>query len=210
MPTDTKKTDDGRKGPDLSALFALQKSVNSMVRSIPEAALDAAGDEPDAALIRSNVEMVGNMFEKGFAKMAAEMKRSNSVNVEEALEFLEATDVTNFVQRTEKTAVTAFRSKLFGGNIWQWLGQNLTEIKKIIGMILGFISKKLKAWWNKFEPIIDQFWDLIMSLFGGIFGLNRREIARDLSYAHVNYLNEMAAHAKLMNATTLGDDSDDD
>ncbi len=210
MPSEkTPRTGGSSQSPN-KALSDLKAAILSMVESVPNAALELAGSDPDAALVRANVKMVKNIFEKSFAKIEKEFAGGNAVAVEQAFEFLEITDGLGFAQRTEKVGVAAFKSKLFGGNIWQWLGQNMTEIKKIIGMILGIFSKKLEAWWKRLEPLIDEIWNLVMSLLGGILGFNKREIARDLSMAEVNYLNEMTAHAKLLQVLDSNEDFDDD
>lgn len=192
-----------------NALKDFQDAVMDFVTKVPNALIKAAGNDPDAQLVLSNVETVRNIFRDSFAKMDAAFNKSNSLVQEEALEFLALSNGTEFTKSVQERAVGIIGKKLFGGNIWQWIGQNLTEIKKIVGMILGLFSKKLQKWWDKIAVIIDQFWALIISLLASVFGFSKAAIARDLSYAEVNHLNEMAALARLQAASTYSDDNEE-
>jgi len=209
MATDKTKPKNGTPSSGSEVFQEFQKAVLSFVDVVPNAALKLLGNDPAVNLVKSNAVMVQNIFKNSFTKMNNELAGVNTLVASEAMEFLEITDGIGFARRSEETAVQAFQAKLFGGNIWQWLGQNLTEIKKIIRMILGIFSKKLADWWESLEVLIDEIWDLIMSLLGGLFGFNSREIAGDLSYAQVNYLNEMTALARLKQVTKSSDDFDE-
>ena len=76
-------------------------------------------------------------------------------------------------------------------------------------MILGLFSAKLKKWWDDLAVIIDQIVMLILSLLSSVFGFNKVAVARDLSHAEVNHLNEMAALARLKSASSYSDENDE-
>lgn len=198
-----------RSGARKDPLKEFQDAILSFVNRVPQAALKAVGNDPDAHLIEANATMIQNMFKKSFVKINREAAKISTVQLAEVTDFLEVTDGINMVRVGEKTAVSAFSAKLFGGSIWQWIGQHLTEIKKIVGMILGLFSKKLKEWWDKISVIIDELWNILVSILGGIFGANRMAVAKELSNAEVNYLNEMAALTRLQSASSR-DETDED
>ena len=210
MANDKGKASSGNRGGDkVNSLREFQDAVMDLVTKVPNAIIKAAGNDPDAQLVITNIDTVQNIFRKTFKRMNTEFDKSSTLVQNEVIEFLDISNGTLLARSVQERAVSVFATKLLGGNIWQWLSQNLTEIKKIVGMILGLFSAKLKKWWDDLAVIIDQIVMLILSLLSSVFGFNKVAVARDLSHAEVNHLNEMAALARLKSASSYSDENDE-
>lgn len=187
-----------------------QNSVLSLMRNIPKAALEAVGDDPDALLIETTSENVQEAFKRVFKKINVAYEKSSSLAKAEAADFLEVSNALNHVSSTEKVAVSAFKTKIFGGSFWGWLKQNIIEIKKLIGLLLDALGlHRIAQWWKKWETLIDEIIALLLSIIGGVFGFNKVALAREFSQLEVNYHNEMAALERRL-IVSRGFDPDDD
>jgi len=206
----SKKAQDGGRGEPSELWKEFQSSVLSLMKNLPKAALEAVGDDPDALLIETTSENVQEAFKRVFKTINSAYESTSTLAKKEAADFLEVSNALNYVRSTEKVAVSAFKSKLFGGSFWGWLKQNIIEIKKIIGLLLDALGlSKIAEWWKKWETLIDEIIALLLSILGGIFGFNKVALAKEFSQREVNYHNEMAALERRL-IVSRGFEPDDD
>jgi hypothetical protein len=78
-----------------------------------------------------------------------------------------------------------------------WISQHLKELKKIFSEILHLICDLLHIpypdWIDRLFQIIDEFFDLLISLLGEVFGIDIGRTSRQLSEQEVGFLREWAA-----------------
>lgn len=204
-PTPSEGADDGRE------LDAFMSAVISFASNIGKAATKAGGDGDESVVIGHNAMLV----ERNFAKVRGFTKENFSrLNAQDRVvlnEFLAMTDATEMARSGEKLAVQQLRSGRVGKGILTWISKYLTEIKKLIGWILGlFNGGKPPKWWTKIEQLIDELWNMLVELLGMIFGFDASALARELSQGEVNYLNEQLAVARLQNEYDRAGKSDED
>jgi len=206
----SKKNQGGGSGGKDESWKEFQSAVNSLMKNLTKAAIEAVGDDPDALLIETTSENVQEAFKRAFKKINVAYDRTGSLAKTEAADFLEVSNALNHVRSTEKVAVSAFKAKLFGGSFWGWLKQNIIEIKKLIGLLLDALGlHKIAEWWKKWETLIDEFLALLLSIIGGVLGFNKVALAKEFSQREVNYHNEMAALERRL-IVSRGFEPDDD
>lgn len=166
------------------------------VRNTGNNMVEASGNDPDVELIRANVDLVENHLNRVFETIKSQYSGTNIAIKRQIDEFLGIADGVGLAQSGERTAISVIKKGIFGGGFFSWISKHLAEIKKIIGFIFSFFGGTPK-WVQTILDLIDQLWNMIVELLSGLFGFNKREIARDLSWGEVNYLNELAAVARL-------------
>lgn len=192
---DTSKSSAGPDGSDLLNTFL--EAAQGFVERVGKAMASAAGDDPDAALILSTGQTVGAQFRAAMDEVRVAYRGANAVARRNTDSFLRLQQGTLLAQSAADTAERTLAAGP-GRGFFSWVTENLTEIKKLVGMILDFLKlPRLREWWDKIALFLDELWKLIATLLGGIFGFNRREIAAETSAAEVNAMNEAAALVRL-------------
>ncbi|MXP08745.1 hypothetical protein [Pseudoblastomonas halimionae] len=126
-------------------------------------------------------------------------------------EFLELSGGPEMISSGEKIALERISARSVGTSVLNWISEYLTEIKKLIGWILGLFNGGTPPnWWTKLEQLIDEIWRMLIKLLGAIFGFDTSQLAREMSQSEVNYLNEQAAVARLQAEYDRMSRSDDD
>jgi hypothetical protein len=191
----------------------LQRFIDSsmnFVLNVSKSMVEVSGKDPDAELIAANAELVSTTLRNLLNSVRTSYDGANALakrSVEQALEIagIDLVPITG-----ERAALNVLKKGIFGGGFFSWISKHLAEIKKIIRMILGMILGSVPEWVDKILDLIDQLWNMISELLGGIFGFNRSEIARDISMGEVNFLNELAAVENLQAATARRRKVDDE
>jgi hypothetical protein len=202
--TDTKK--DQTPVADPSAFF---DAVTSFTARVADAMVAAAGDDPDTAVMKANGDLVTSHFKKMFEEANARFQSSSVKTKQEIGEIIRVTDGINLASVGEKAAISSLRIGKLGKGFFAWISKHLAELKKIIRLIVGTIFGSVPKWLNTLLDLIDQLWDLIVSLLSSIFGFDITQISKMLSAGKVNYLNEITAVAKL-DAVMLSKGNDED
>lgn len=195
---------------DADALNAFFNSTLSFVSNISKDMVRACGADPDADLIQANATIVQNQFQKLVDRALSGHAGANQGVKAAVAEFLSVADGVSLAGVGEKTARASIAKGLFGGGFFSWISKHLTEIKKIFREIFRLIFHGVPEWLETILTLIDELWNMISELLGGVFGFSRREIARDISSGEVNSLNEIAATQRLRAASMELDASDDD
>jgi len=195
------------EGDPLAAFFA---ATLSFVSNVTQDMVKACGNDPDADLIRTNGALVQNHLEKLFARTSEVYAGANAATRATVSEYLAVSDGVFVAATGEKTARSSLAKGIFGGGFFSWISKYLTEIKKIIRFIVTLIFHRVPDWLEDLLVLIDEIWGMIAELLGGVFGFNRREIARDISSGEINSLNEIAAMQRLKAVSREMDGSDDD
>ena len=194
-------------GEPLSAFF---NATLSFVTNVSGDIVKACGADPDAELIQANATLVHNHFRKLFDTALAGYAGANIGVRKGVLEALAVADGVGLASVGEKAARSTVAKAVFGGGFFSWLSKYLFEIKKLIRLIFELIFGTVPHWLDVILDLIDQFWDMIMELLSGVFGFNRREVARDISFGAVNGLNEVAAVQRLRAASAEMSKADED
>jgi hypothetical protein len=171
-------------------------SVRVFVDSSMSDLIKSAGNDEDAPLVQSTAETIQKQFIKVLDETSKYYSETNSMARANANDFLHIQSGTELVKSLTATTKKMANAK-FGKGFFTWLAKNITEIKKLIGMILEFIWPAAAKWWDKISVFLDELVNLLLSLLGGIFGFNRMALAAEMSQAEVHYLNEMAALQRL-------------
>lgn len=196
MAESNSKQGGGASGP----LEEFLGAAEGFVKNVSAAMVGAAGDDPDALLIRGTSVTVIAQFASLCQEVRSGYRGANAAARREADRFLSIQQGALLARTGEEAALAALAAGP-GGGFFGWVSQHLEEIKKIIRWILGLIFKELPKWVDEIITLIDELWDLIASLLGGVFGLNRQEIANEISARAVNTKNELAALERLAAAT---------
>lgn len=200
-------TDKETQAPKANALESFATASLSFVRNTGAAFIEACGGDPDTELIRSNIASVENHLTHVF-DFAKQQYAAGNIGIKNQIdEVLSIADGEHLALSGERTALSVAKKGIFGGGFFSWISKHLSEIKKIIRLLFG---DKLPKWLDTILDLIDQLWDMIAELLSGIFGFNRREIARDISSGRVNYMNELAAVARLTLETQRLSAADED
>lgn len=192
------------------ALGVFFTAATSFVANVTKDMVTACGADPDGDLITANGSLVQNQLQKIFDKASSGYLGANQGIRAQVTEYLSVADGTALATIGERTARATLAKGVFGGGFISWISKHLTEIKKIIREILGMIFPKLKDWLEPILILIDELWNMMAELLGGVFGLSRRELARDMSAGEVNSLNEIAATQRLRMASREMERSDDE
>lgn len=200
------KTAGGAGGDPLGAFL---EAAQGFVEDVSAAMAAAAGDDPDAPLIEGTARTIVAQFRRATEEVRGAYKGANLAARRRADQFIALQEGTMLAQNGTEIARRVLERGA-GRGFFTWVTANLREIKKIIGMIIGLFSKRLKEMWETISVVIDELWDLIASLLGGVFGFNRKEIAAEASAGEVNFLNELAALARLQAASRSNGDDDEE
>lgn len=110
--------------------------------------------------------------------------------------FLQVQDGTTSAHRGVAVAEKVLKAGILG-KLLHWLAQHLKELKKILSEILHFILDLLHIpypdWLDRLLQILDELFDLLLSLLGEVFGIDFGRTARQLSEQEVAFLHEWAA-----------------
>lgn len=195
------------EGDPLAAFFT---ATLSFVSNVTKDMVKACGNDPDADLIQANASLVQNHLQKLFARTSEVYSGANQATRATVAEYLALADGVFMASTGEKTARSSIAKGLFGGGFFSWISKYLTEIKKIIRFIVTLIFRRVPDWLEDLLVLIDEIWGMISELLGGVFGFNRREIAKDISSGEINSLNEVAAMQRLRAVSRELDRSDDE
>lgn len=182
----------------------------SFVTNVSRSMIEASGKDPDSELIAANTEIVITTMRNLLTSVRTAFDGANALAKRSVEQALEVAGVELLPSTGERAAVSTLKKGIFGGGFFSWISKHLAEIKKIIRMIVQLIHGSVPPWVDRILDLIDQLWNMISELLGGIFGFKRAEIARDLSMGEVNFFNELAAVENLQTATARGRKLDDD
>lgn len=175
-------------------------AAQNFVTNVSAAMVKAAGNHEDAPLIEGTSRIVMGQFSAVCQEVQAAYQGTNSTARREADKLLSLQQGAQMARIGQETAQAALAQGP-GRGFFSWVSQHLEEIKKLIRFIVEAILGHVPAWLDKLLKLIDELWDLISSLLGGVFGFNRREIADEISARAVNTMNELAALARLRTAS---------
>jgi len=195
---------------EADALSAFFDSTLSFVTNVSKDMVKACGTDPDADLIQANGSVVQNHFQKLFTRILEAHAGANQGVRNSIADYLAVADGVFLASVGEKTARASIAKGIFGGGFFSWITKHLTEIKKIIRKIVELIFHRVPSWLETVLDLIDQLWGMISELLGGVFGFDRRELAKDISSGEVNALNEIAAVQRLRAASMAVERADDD
>jgi hypothetical protein len=174
-------------------------AAESFVKNTSAAMIKAAGDHEDGLLIEGTSRMVIAQFAAVCGDVRATYASTNPAARRDADKLLSIQQGALLARIGEETAKAAL-AKGPGGGFFAWVSQHLEELKKLIKFIVKALHGGIEPpWIDEILRLIDELWDLISSLLGGVFGLNRREIGDEISARAVNTMNELAALARLQN-----------
>ncbi len=186
-------------GGDLLGQFL--QSVEGFVGRVGELAAGAAPkDGEHHALIVATAENLSGQARKVSAFTLESATRLSRPQRAELDQFLRVQDGPAFAERAVRVAQRVVAGGTVG-RIIEWIGQHLTELKKILEEILRFIFDMLNIaypeWLSKLLLILDQFLGLLLSLLGDVFGIDFGRTARAMADAEVNYLNQAEAFERV-------------
>lgn len=188
--TDASRPDEG----DLLESFLL--GVESFVGQISGSAAKAAPQGEHQVLIRSTSESVIGQTIKLSAFTRETASRLSAPQRVELNRFLRVQDGEAIARRGVEVAQQQLKDGIVGKLI-HWISQHLKELKKIFKEVLQILFDLLgipwPEWLDKIMLIIDELWDLVLSLLADVFGIDFGRTARELSEQEVNFLREMAA-----------------
>jgi hypothetical protein len=190
--TTSTKRDDGGAG----RLDEFLTAAEAFVANVSQAMLRAAGEDEDAVLIEGTSRMVIAQFGSVTREARTAYQGASAAGRRDADRLLAIQQGTLIARTGEETALSAL-ARGPGRGFFGWVSQHLEELKKLIRFIFEAITGSVPGWLEKLLRLIDELWDLISSLLSGIFGLNRREIADEISARAVNTMNELTALARL-------------
>ncbi len=204
MADDKSKIDSGSSEFSLF-VSAVRECINSALGDV----LKAAGKDDDAPAIESTAGVIKDQFTKALDEISNLYGMANSAARADAEDFLRVQSGAALTSSIALTTRKITQAKI-GGGFLSWLAKNLTEIKKLIGMLLDLLWPKAKRWWDKISLFLDQLINLLLSLLGGVLGMNRMALAAEMSQGEVNHLNEMAAlkRLELASSASLTEDRD--
>ena len=111
-------------------------SVRDFVDSSMSDLVKSAGKDEDAPLVQSTAETIQKQFIKVLDETSKYYAETNSMARANANDFLHVQSGTDLVKSLTATTKKMANAK-FGKGFFTWLAKNITEIKKLIGMILG-------------------------------------------------------------------------
>lgn len=183
----------------------------SFAANVGKAAARNGGESEEGKLIEHNAQLVKGHFQRVAKYVEDNYERLGRQDRLALNEFLELTGGPEMVSSGEKVALERLSARSVGSSVLNFISEYLTEIKKLIGWILGlFNGGKPPKWWTKLEQLIDEIWRMLLKILGGIFGIDTSQLAREMSQAEVNYLEEQAAVARLQAEYDRMGRSDDD
>lgn len=192
------------EGRDLLEPFLL--GVENFVGQISALAAKAAPQGEHQVLIQSTGESVVGQTGKLAAFIRETASRLSSPQRVELDRFLRVQDGEAIAARGVEVAQQQLSGGI-GGKLVHWISQHLKEIKKILLEILQFVFELLHipfpGWIDRILQIIDQLFDLVLSLLADVFGFDFARTARELSEQEVNFLRELAA-LESMKAARVG------
>ena len=195
--------------PELVVEF--MSNAVSFATNVGRAAAKNGGDSEEGRLIEHNAQLVKGHFERVAQYIESNYERLGRQDRLALNEFLELSGGPEMISSGEKIALERLAARSVGTSVLNWISEYLTEIKKLIGWILGlFNGGRPPNWWTKLEQLIDEIWRMLIKLLGAIFGFDTSQLAREMSQSEVNYLNEQAAVARLQAEYDRMGRSDDD
>jgi len=193
------------------ALSSFLASVDKFVETISAQALAAAGAGEQGLTIRSTGESLVAQTRKLTDYVREAATAISPAQRRELDQFLRVQDGDALVER----ALTASAQVLSGDagpvtfGFFSWLDEIIFTLKKIVGEIVSLFGP-LPAWLEIIFLIIDELFNLLKTLLGGVLGLRMSEVADEGSRAEVNFLRERAALAALQAARKSGRVADEE
>jgi hypothetical protein len=199
------KKDSGGSNP----LEEFLNAAESFVANVSAAMLKAAGDHENSVLIDGTSKVIVAQFASITQEVRASYRTANLAAREETDHFLSIQQGTLLARTGEETATVALRTSARKG-FFSWVSQHLEEIKKLIKFIVKLIFRRVPGWLEDLLLLIDELWNLIVSLLSEVFGISMRETAADISARTVNTMNELAALERLEQARKGGEPKDEE
>ena len=107
-------------------------------------------------------------------------------------------------RRGTETVKAVFKKGGFGKKFLQWILKWFKEIKKFLKELMQIVCDlfgwSFPAWIDKLLQILDEIYDMFVSLIADVIGIDVRTFAREASCMEVDYLNELAAFERLRQA----------
>jgi hypothetical protein len=173
-------------------------SVDRFVQTISGQILEAVGPGEDRLVIESTGESFVAQTKKLTTYVRETAPGISPMQRRDLDQFLRVQDGEALVDRALKIS----EQTLSGGGsavskgFLSWINEIMHALKKIIRMIFDLFGGMPK-WLDTLFLIIDEFLNLLKSLFGERMGLNASEIADQASREEVNFIREMTALAEL-------------
>lgn len=188
------------RADDGNLLESLLNSVEDFVTQVGALAVEVSPQGEHQVLIRSTGESAVGQTRRLLAFTREMAGRLAAPQREELNGFLRVQDGEALAARGVAVAQQQLRAGV-AGRLIHWISQHLKELKKILWEILELISRllhfNLPDWLARIFQILDEIFDLLVSLLGEVFGLDFARTSRELSEREVNFLREMAAVVSL-------------
>jgi len=190
--------------PERDPLESFLGAVENYVGQIVAEAAKAAPDGLQRVMIGSTGESLTAQTGKLTAFIRQTAERLSNAQRLELNRFLQVQDGEAQVERVVTVAKQFLALGFNGSTFLHWLSKHLEEIKKIIRAILDLLAELLHfhipSWIEKLLLILDELFNLLMSLLGEVYGLDFQTVARELSEQEVSFLRELAALESLQAA----------
>jgi hypothetical protein len=198
------------KTPDAGgdAFSEFLKEAETFVASVLDDIAKAAGAHDDAPLIASHGVAVVEQMAKLVQATRDRYAGGNADGRRMVDDFMRAQSGTTLARGGRAAFRTSVTKGLFGDGIFSWLESHMEEIKKIILAIWDLFGH-VPEWVNTLVQLIDQFFKMIIGLFGGLLGRSRSKILSEVSEQEVQFWDEIAARKRYVLAAAGGGADED-
>jgi hypothetical protein len=206
MAASTKQSDREPARPqETDPLESFLRAVDTFVSQIGAEAAKAAPEGLQRVMIASTAESLAAQTARLTSytrQTAAPLSAAQRVDLNR---FLQVQDGEAQLDRVLTVAKQFFSFGFNGTTFLHWLNKHFEEIKKIIRAIIHLLAEifhfNIPAWLDDLLLIIDELFNLLMSLLSEVYGLDFKTVARELSEQEVSFLRELAALESLQAAS---------
>jgi hypothetical protein len=185
-----------QRASETDLLESFLGSVENFVGEVSAEAVKAAPKGEQQVLIQATGDSLMGQTNKLTAFIRESAARLSATQRLELDKFLQVQDGVAMANRGVAVTKQLLGTGIFG-KLLHWIAQHIKEIKKILLAILHFIFDLLHIpfpeWINTLFLIIDEIFDLLMSLLSEVFGIDFGRAARQFSEQEVDFLHEWAA-----------------
>lgn len=188
-------------------------TFENFMQTIIQGVIDASPEDETKLLAEATAETLQLQLQKVHGFVRENHARLSPIQQEEMRKFLQTQDGHNMARRGAETARAIFKKGGFGKKFLQWIIKWFKELKKfikeLVQIIFDLFGWSFPTWIDKLLQILDQSFDMFVSLLADVLGIDLKSFAREASWMEVDYLNELAAFEKLRQAQRTRTASDE-
>lgn len=185
------------------SLEAVLQSFEDYVSEVGQNVIQAMPNDENRLIAETTANAVEGQLRKVHLFILENYEILSPLQQVEVQKFLRVQDGLSIAEQGTATVKAVFEGGGGGKGkkflIWlvKWFGEIKKIIFEIIEWIFDIFGWTLPKWLEKLKLILDQIFNLLITLLADVFGIEMLTFEKEVSAIEVSYLNELAAFERL-------------